>query len=85
MIELPTIHSNGSSKKTMFDDAYQALQDLQTAIASFKKTAPNKRDYYVKEKPEMSFSLATSQFMERLKALEKVEADLNTLAEHLYG
>lgn len=78
---LPTIHLNGSSPKDLFENAREALGALRKAISAVEGTGPNGRDYY--PQGDGAIAVAVSEHCDRLKRIQSVIAELETLAEHI--
>ena len=78
---LPTIHINGSSPKDLFENACEALGALRKAIQAVEETSPNGRDYY--PQGDGAIAVAISEHCDRIKRIQSVIADLQTLAEHI--
>ena len=74
-----TIHSNGTSKKELFNGYTAAISAVNKAIEAVRVTAPNARDYYVQE-DDRAFEKARGEFEARLKALAFVHGELMEIA-----
>jgi len=77
----PTIHINGSSPEYLLESARYALDSLRAAVLQVEGTAPNGRDYY--PQGDGAIAVAVSEHCDRLKRIQSVVEDLQTLAEHI--
>ena len=89
-MKLPTIHLNGSSPRTMLDDCCEDMAALRHTIRLLESHGPNGRDYYTQlpnlvdeAHPVDAFEVARAEHVDRLKRLQSVLRELETLAEHL--
>lgn len=82
-LTLPTIHLNGSGRKTLFEDYNNAYKALNEALEAFYKIEFNARDYYVQS--DTAFYEARTQRdceLARFAQLkEYLEAHLMSLGE----
>ena len=80
---LPTVHLNGTSKKYLQEQYYDAAVAVANAVESVYSINPNARDYYVQG--DSAFTQARKEHEARLAALKSVLADLNQILEHIEG
>jgi hypothetical protein len=80
---LPTIHLNGTSREQLFEGYMDALAAIEYALEAVKYAAPNGRDYYPQGPDAMA--QAGDEHILRMKALDKIAAELRTIAEHCDG
>lgn len=73
-LALPTVHLNGSGRKTLADQLEASHLALTAALEAMRAGAPNGRDYY----PQGSdaFERARVQHVRRLGLVEGVQAEL---------
>jgi hypothetical protein len=71
---------NGTSREQLLEGYMNALAAIEYALEAIKYAAPNGRDYYPQGPDAMA--QAGDQHILRLKSLEKIAAELRTLAEH---
>jgi hypothetical protein len=74
---LPTIHSNGSSAKSLTEDYTQARRAVQEAINALQAVDFNARDYYVQGPATW-----TEAVRQRHDVYEHLSAAFNALHEH---
>lgn len=79
-MRLPTIHMNGTSRDQLIEGYIDAITAIEYAIDAVKYAAPNGRDYYPQGPDAMA--QAGDEHLLRLKALDKIAAELRALAEH---
>ena len=79
---LPSIHLNGTSKESLFEDNRDAMFAIQEAIAALIKAAPHGRDYY--PQGPGAYAKARDEHMARLAALGKIADDLHNIALHTH-
>lgn len=78
---LPTVHFNGTSRDELLRQHVDAIQTIHAAIEAVQRAAPNGRDYYLQG--ESAIGQALYEYRDRLKRLESVLSELNTIAESL--
>jgi hypothetical protein len=78
-MQLPLIHLNGTSKKSLLEDIEEAYSALNAALSKLAQTGPNGRDYY--PLPGNAFEVARQEHMARLGKLFEVKKELEELAE----
>ena len=78
-LQVPCIHMNGTSAKSLKDDLCEAYKALRDAYTALKRTAPNGRDYYP-EGPE-SLDRAIADHRHRLERIDEVCEELTAIAE----
>lgn len=82
MPTIPTIHLNGTSKKTLlewYEAAYAALGKAADALA---EAAPNGRDYYP-QGPD-AYSKAAAEHEARMRQIGKMRADIEEIVNDIY-
>ena len=77
----PTVNLNGTSGKELFNLNLAVVEKLRDAIDALAKACPNGRDYQTATPG--TWGLAIDQHGERLKRLESVMAELETITETL--
>ena len=80
-LAIPSIHLNGTSRKSLLDGYRNALYALREAETALQETGPNGRDYYVQ--PAGAFALAQEQHVARCRALRNVITELEQVAEQI--
>jgi len=70
----PVVHLNGSSRESLLNSRFDAIDALNEAGDKLAKAGPNNRDYYPKG-PEYC-EQAMSQHDERIEALKSIIAAL---------
>jgi hypothetical protein len=76
-IEAPTVHLNGTSKDSLIEPLDASYFLLDEAVKMMKQSAPNGRDYYVKEVD--SLSRAMDQHLSRMKRVDDVMKEIEEL------
>jgi hypothetical protein len=82
MMMKPFFNLNGSSPERYRDDVCEALGHLQAALAALGEIAPHGRDYQTCKDPSSYLVRAQFEHMERVRAIEQIESDLQALGEH---
>lgn len=77
---LPSIHINGTSRSTLLESYMDAITAIDYAMEAIKYAAPHNRDYYPQGRE--SWNQAITEHRARFDALERIAAELRTLAEH---
>lgn len=77
----PSIHLNGTGRKTLSEDYFEAWNRLNEAIAAFNKIEFNCRDYYVQ--PAGAWAQATTERNEAARKLHEVHKYLEAHLIHL--
>lgn len=77
-MQLPTIHSNGTSAESLTEGLCEAYSALNDAYDKLKQTAPNGRDYYP-QGPD-AYGRAREEHMGRLDRVYSVMKELEALA-----
>lgn len=80
-IALPRINLNGTSKGELLQQQLTALDAINAAIDALCAAAPNGRDYQTL--PSGAVQLAMSEHTTRLKLLQTVQDELQTIAMHI--
>lgn len=80
-MRLPTIHLNGTSAKTLLDEAREANLALHHAIAALEGITVNARDYYVQGTE--AHGEAVREHQARIDAIRKVRVELNEYIDYL--
>ena len=75
-IPLPTIHSNGTSRKTLTKEYGEALDAFDSAISKIRNIQFHSRDYYVK---------SDTAFEEAKAEREEIFRQLNYIREYLFN
>lgn len=78
---LPTIHSNGTSPKSLLEDYMKASASLRQAIHDLEEAGPNGRDYY--PQGPGAFTVAQEEHENRLERLESVRRELVQIMDHV--
>ena len=82
-LTVPTVHLNGTGRKTLQEDYFRAYRALDDALEAFYKIEFNARDYYVQE--DGAFYKARAERDCELKRFaqikEYLEAHLMSLGE----
>ena len=76
-MQLPTIHSNGTSKERLIEGLSEASQALDEAYRYLKLTAPNGRDYY--PQGDTALANATREHMDRLGRLDAIKNEIDEM------
>lgn len=77
----PTIHLNGTGRKSFEKQYEDASQALNNALEALSEMTPNGRDYYVQS--NAAFAEAVVQHRARMAKLIEVKAEVDALWEHL--
>lgn len=78
---IPTIHLNGTSKKTLLEDLQNAHEKIREAMSALAYTAPHERDYYVKKDAQFAYAQAREEHGYRVTMLRKILSELEQLAD----
>lgn len=78
---LPSVHRNGTSLEVLQETARGAFDAMQEAIAAYRLTMPNGRDFY-QIGPD-AITRATKLYEKNLGELERISSELMALQEHL--
>ena len=81
-MRIPTIHLNGSGKKTLLSQVEQALEALQTAVTAMTQAAPNARDYYVQDSG--AFETARAEHDSRIRRIIQIRQEYADLANGIF-
>lgn len=76
---VPTVHSNGTSRKALQDALRSAIYALDNALELLGETAPHGRDYYPQDGAGVHGKVwlaAREQHDARLQAVAQVQRDL---------
>jgi hypothetical protein len=76
---IPTIHLNGTSPSSLFDDLMDAINAIRQAEEAVAKTAPSARDYY--PQGPQAIGIATKEHSIRLEKLAQVREELEQIAD----
>lgn len=76
-MQLPTIHSNGTSKESLIEDLCKASHAIDAAYVALKLTAPNGRDYYPQGPAALEKAIA--EHNDRLRRLDVVKNEVDEL------
>ncbi len=77
-MQLPTIHSNGTSRIRLVESLCEVSNKLNDAYESMREAAPNGRDYYP-QGPE-ALQQATREHLDRMRRLDEIKAEVDALA-----
>lgn len=80
VLAAPTIHTNGTSRASLFDGYVDAGTAIREAISKLEDAAPHGRDYYLQG--EGAYKVAERQHLDRLARLQSVLAEITHLVEH---
>ena len=80
-LTLPSVHLNGTGRKTLAEGYFEAWNRLNEAIAAFNKIEFNARDYYVQ--PEGAWPKARTERDCAAAHLHQVHAYLEAHLLHL--
>jgi len=83
MITLPTIHSNGTSKKMLTDGYDLAADTLEDFIAAYGSVEFNARDYYVQGPDAWTKALKEREAMNA--KIRDVKNYLTEIRQHLHS
>lgn len=78
-LAVPTIHLNGTSAERLTEDLANAYSKITEALEALAQTAPNGRDYYVKEAG--AFEQAQNEHYARIARLVAVQTELEQIME----
>lgn len=76
MTQYPVIHLNGSGHERLADQYGDVLHAVRNLKERLRVNYPHSRDYYPEEG---AFERAQAQHVERLRAVDKMEADIKAL------
>ena len=76
---LPTIHTNGDTKDTLYHQCGVALEAVRLAVAACREMVPNGRNYY--PQGDNAFSDALIEHCDRVVHLTAVERDLEVMLD----
>lgn len=82
-MQLPTIHTNGTSKERLIELLCEASQALDLAFSALKQTAPNGRDYYPQGND--AFDKAVAEHYDRMKRLDAIKDEVDELTRQVDG
>jgi len=80
-VQLPTVHSNGTSPDVLFDQVIDAADAVRHAIDAVDAAGPNGRDYYLQG--GSAFRVAAEEHASRIHRLASVLQELEQSAEYL--
>jgi hypothetical protein len=80
-MQLPLIHANGSDPVALRDGYLVALNAADLLLEVLRACAPHGHDYYPVSPG--AIVTATAEHRARISAIERVQADLRTLALHV--
>ena len=90
-MQLPHIHINGTSAKSLCDQYADAWGAVDVALDKLREIETHGRDYAETVRPERIYTIssdavnvAVAEHRERMAKLESVKADLAALAEHCH-
>jgi hypothetical protein len=76
---IPTVHLNGTSKTELVNGYRDALGAVNEAYRKLAAIMPHGRDYYV-QSDGRALSIARNQHVDRLRKLEEIKTELETIA-----
>jgi len=77
----PLVHMNGSSAQSLAESHKGACAALRVAMTALEGAAPNARDYYPIS--SSAFGEAEKQYLDRVRALKDVLAQMIEIHEHI--
>ena len=80
-MRLPTIHRNGTSAESLYEDACTALGALRAAVRALEQAAPNARDYY--PQGDSAIDEVFREHDARVERVVSVIRELETVVEHI--
>jgi hypothetical protein len=78
-LTVPTVHLNGTSKRSLIEQYVDASTSVGTAILFLEENGPNARDYYVQGSDV--FTRAVAEHVARIQKLVEVQKELGQLVE----
>jgi hypothetical protein len=82
-MKLPTIHSNGTSAKTLAENYQSAATKLAAALTALEGVELNGRDYY--PQGDGAFSKASEEHLMRCKDLQALIDEMQEIADHCWS
>jgi len=79
----PTIHTNGTSRDALLDDACTVVNAIVLAIDAACSRGPNARDYY--PQGDGAFEKARAEHDSRIARLVEVRKEYEAIAEAIAG
>lgn len=76
---VPTIHLNGTGRKSLLDDANAALDAVRRAVEQVSMVYPNGRDYY--PQGDRAIDRALAEHNDRVERLQSVLVELADLRD----
>jgi hypothetical protein len=76
---LPTIHTNGDTKDTLYRQCSDALEAVRLAVEACREMTPNGRNYY--PRGDDAFRDALIEHCDRVCRLTAVQTDLDAMLE----
>jgi hypothetical protein len=76
-MQVPFIHLNGTSRKSLLEGYEEASQSLELAYSALKQTVPHGRDYY--PKGDGALKIAIEEHSSRLKRLDAIKGEIDAL------
>jgi hypothetical protein len=81
MLQLPALHSNGSSKQSLLDDVLDSRDALNKASALIARFGPHMRDYYPLPDGNAAYAKAKAEHESRLTRIKSIIDELTELAD----
>ncbi len=88
VLQVPSIHSNGTSRESLTYALHNAYIALDTARRALIETCPHGRDYYIRDNGEVcgaTYQLAREQYFSRMKRLTDIQAELLMIYSGIQG
>ena len=79
---MPLVHINGTSAESLLEMREEAYLAIGEAITALQDMAPNARDYYPYNQPDV-FNGAIEQYRRRLRLLNELQDELTAECEHI--
>ena len=79
-MQLPTIHLNGTTARSLYESYAQAALEIQSALAALESVELNGRDYYP-QGPE-AYSKAAKEHENRCRQLKLIADEMQVIADH---
>jgi hypothetical protein len=76
---LPTIHTNGDTKDTLYKQCADALEAVRLAVAACREMHPNARNYYPQGDHALTHALVENCY--RVSHLTSVQNELEEMLE----
>ncbi len=80
-MQLPTININGTDRGELLTRYMHAKEALDAAVEALGEASPHGRDYQTQEAGALL--RAQREHADRMTAIRKVRAEIETIAEHI--